>query len=190
MKLGTKSLLFGAHQFLIHPFFVAWAYLKLYGWPKYNKLQLLVACIVHDWGYWGCDDLDGPQGRLHPFTGAKIMHRLFDRKGTAYWDGECFWYEFMLCHSRTLARNRNAIPSRLCYADKLATVLMPSWLWVVSCSLSGESEYFRTSPHVMLADPKLTPFQWIEKAKQHTRDWFKLNFTSRCLCDICTETKS
>lgn len=33
MTVGTKSLLFGAHQFLIHPWFVAWGWWTLYGFP-------------------------------------------------------------------------------------------------------------------------------------------------------------
>jgi hypothetical protein len=31
MRIGTKSVLFGAHQFAIHPWFVAWGWLKLHG---------------------------------------------------------------------------------------------------------------------------------------------------------------
>lgn len=33
MKVGTKSVLFGAHCFFIHPVFVAIAWIKLFGWP-------------------------------------------------------------------------------------------------------------------------------------------------------------
>lgn len=29
MRVGTKSILFGAHQFLLHPLFVAWAWTRL-----------------------------------------------------------------------------------------------------------------------------------------------------------------
>lgn len=48
MKIGTKSLLFGAHQFLIHPFWIAVAWNRLYGFPKDPRLW--IAFIVHDWG--------------------------------------------------------------------------------------------------------------------------------------------
>lgn len=33
MKIGTKSVLYGAHCFIIHPWFVALAWWKLYGFP-------------------------------------------------------------------------------------------------------------------------------------------------------------
>ena len=34
MKVGTRSLLFGSHQFMLHPLFVAIAWRRLYGrWP-------------------------------------------------------------------------------------------------------------------------------------------------------------
>ena len=49
MKVGTKSLLFGAHNIFIHPFLVFIAWWRLYGFPADPRLW--VAFIVHDWGY-------------------------------------------------------------------------------------------------------------------------------------------
>ena len=46
MKIGTKSVLFGAHCFFLHPFFVAVAWWKLYGFPVDPRLW--VAFFVHD----------------------------------------------------------------------------------------------------------------------------------------------
>src|SRR3990167_10895950 len=51
LTIGTKSVLFGAHQFLIHPWFVAWAWWKLYGFPFDPRLW--VAFYVHDIGCLG-----------------------------------------------------------------------------------------------------------------------------------------
>jgi hypothetical protein len=34
VKIGTKSVLFGAHQFLLHPMFLALAWWRLYGFPR------------------------------------------------------------------------------------------------------------------------------------------------------------
>ena len=51
MNIGTKSVLFGAHQFLIHPWFVAWGWWTLYGFPWDPRLW--VAFVVHDLGYIG-----------------------------------------------------------------------------------------------------------------------------------------
>ena len=33
MKVGTKSVIGGAHCFLLHPFFVAWGWARLFGFP-------------------------------------------------------------------------------------------------------------------------------------------------------------
>ena len=48
MKVGTKSVLFGAHAFWLHPFFVAVAWTRLYGFPWDPRLW--VAFFVHDLG--------------------------------------------------------------------------------------------------------------------------------------------
>ncbi len=77
MQIGTKSVLFGAHCFFLHPFFVAWAWWKLYGFPWDPRLW--AAFILHDIGYWGKPNMDGPEGETHPEVGARIMGRLFDR---------------------------------------------------------------------------------------------------------------
>ncbi|MCK5235828.1 MAG: hypothetical protein KAR06_02490, partial [Deltaproteobacteria bacterium] len=60
--VGTKSLLFGVHQFIWHPITVLIAWCKLYGWPTWPEL---VCIIVHDWGYWGKPNMDGPEGEKH-----------------------------------------------------------------------------------------------------------------------------
>ena len=78
MKVGTKSVLFGAHCFFIHPLFVAAAWRKLYGFPKDWRLWL--AFFVHDLGYVGKPNMDGPEGESHVELGAAIVHRCFDRQ--------------------------------------------------------------------------------------------------------------
>jgi hypothetical protein len=80
MKIGTKSLLYGGHQFAIHPWVLAYSWYKLYGWGGYPNLwnwRLWIAFIVHDWGYWGKPNMDGPEGERHVELGAKIMS-IFD----------------------------------------------------------------------------------------------------------------
>ena len=52
MKVGTKSVLFGAHCLLIHPVCLAIASWRLYGFPW--DLRLWLAFGVHDIGYWNC----------------------------------------------------------------------------------------------------------------------------------------
>jgi hypothetical protein len=152
MKIGTKSLLFGVHQVLIHPLFVLWGWKKLYGWPNWKEL---VCIIIHDWGYWGCNDMDGDEGESHVYYGAYLASRYFHGQ-----DGNSFvWFKHVgihenesiyvqyytsLClfHSRFYSKARHVSASKLCWADKLGTSLMPTWLWVFLASLSGEAKEY------------------------------------------------
>ena len=145
MKIGTRSILFGVHQFAIHPWFVAWAWWRLYGFPC--DLRLWVAFFVHDLGYWGKPNLDGPEGERHPEFGAKVMSVFFDTIGqhnridVLQRDGNALfgsWSSFCLFHSRFLAKQAGMPYSRLCVADKLAIALTPAWLYLPMAWLSGE----------------------------------------------------
>ncbi len=163
MKIGTKSILFGAHQFMIHPWFVAAAWWKLYGFPWDPRLW--VAFFVHDFGYWGSPNMDGPEGEEHVRLGATVMGSLFDPSRPFFmrrwytrligsvcnklWgDGQRYneapdqalftWYCFCFYHSRFIAKRYNTSVSMLCYADKLAIALTPWWLYIPMTTLSGE----------------------------------------------------
>ena len=115
MKLGTKSVLFGAHCFFIHPLFLALAWWKLYSFPFDPRLW--IAFFVHDLGYLGCENMDDDKGEQHPYLGASIM-KGFDRsrpdlnRGTA--PGDLLWHDFTLYHSRFLSKRHDRLPSRLC----------------------------------------------------------------------------
>lgn len=156
MSVGTKSVLFGAHAFWLHPFFVAWAWTKLYGFPWDPRLW--VAFFVHDLGYWGSPNMDGPEGEEHPRWGARLMSALFDgpQIGLNGWtyradDGTCLgsWGRFTLYHSRFFAKKHGERPSRLCIADKLALTLTPSWLYVPMAVATGEiREYTKLASEV------------------------------------------
>lgn len=126
MKLGTRSLLFGAHQVLLHPLFLALAWHRLYGPPLDPRLW--AAFLVHDWGYWGKPNMDGPEGETHPELGGRIMACLF---------GEA-WGDFTRLHSRTYAKLEGREPSPLAAADKLVLLLTPAWLYLPLVVLSGE----------------------------------------------------
>lgn len=168
MKIGTKSVLFGAHCFLVHPWFVAAAWYKLYGFPWDPRLW--VAFFVHDLGYWGKPNMDGPEGETHVEFGALVMHLFdwnFERKAIYRptsleievlrlqgwkqtnkprhpWQPATFvsrsqkWLEFSLYHSRYYAKKFNAKPSRLCFADKLSFALTPAWLYLPLTTATGE----------------------------------------------------
>lgn len=126
MTRGTKTVLYGAHCFCIHPFFVAAAWRNLYGFPW--DIRLWIAFAVHDLGYVGKIDLDGPEGEKHVEFGARIMERLFGKK----------WGDFCKYHSRFYAKKDNQPPSKLCFADKLSIVYTPSWLYIPMAKWSGE----------------------------------------------------
>jgi hypothetical protein len=129
MTIGTKSILFGAHAFWFHPFVVAAAWWKVYGFPLDPRLW--VAFFVHDLGYIGCPNMDGSEGERHPELGAFVMYYLFDYKGFN-------WHDFSLYHSRTYAKLYGAEVSKLCYADKLAFTVQPKWLYLTLVKLTGE----------------------------------------------------
>jgi hypothetical protein len=130
VKVGTKSLLFGVHQFAWHPFTVFLAWRKLYGLPTWREI---VCIIIHDWGYWGCSDMDGQSGSQHPFLGAKIAGKLL---GALYW-------QLVISHSRSLCSKANILPSRLCWADKLCIAYDPAWFYLIRARLSGEIKEYR-----------------------------------------------
>lgn len=130
MKIGTKTLLWGYHQVFLHPLMVAFAWWKLYGLPFDPRLWF--AFFVHDIGYFGKPNMDGPEGSKHPYTGARIMRFLFGTK----------WFDFCANHSRTIAKISGAPVSDLCYADKLAFMLYPKWLLKLLYKLSGEYEHY------------------------------------------------
>ena len=64
MKTGTKSLLFGVHQFVWHPITVwmawVWLFRRLPNWKE------TICIIIHDWGYWGKENMDDEEGEKHP----------------------------------------------------------------------------------------------------------------------------
>jgi len=139
MNIGTKSLLFGVHQFIWHPLTVLIAWVSLYGRPSLNEL---ICIIVHDWGYWGKPNMDGEEGESHPEVGARIAGRLLDD-----WNG-CVrshkYHNLVLYHSRHYARNAAAEPSKLCWADKLSILYEPWWLYLPRAWASGELQEYRT----------------------------------------------
>lgn len=162
MKVGTKSILFGAHQFAIHPWFVAAAWWKLYGFP-YDP-RLWVAFFVHDLGYLGKPNMDGSEGELHPYLGANIM-RMFGKE----------WFEFSLYHSRFLAKQHGRHFSKLCVADKLAICLTPAWLYLPMVNWTGEiKEYMKDAAVGQYKSMNLSTkdqLAWFNSVGDYLRSW-------------------
>ena len=105
MTIGTRSVLYGAHCAVLHPWFLAVAWYKLYGFPW--DVRLWASFCLHDIGYISKPNMDGCEGETHVELGAKIMGLLF---------GES-WAAFTAAHSRYWAKRNGRQFSRLCVAD-------------------------------------------------------------------------
>lgn len=151
---GTKSLLFGVHMWWWHPFIVYLAWWKIKGcFPGWREF---VCAFVHDWGYWGCEEMDAGKGDAHPELGAKIAGKLFGKK----------YHDFCLYHSRHYAKKFNATPSELCWADKFSINYERWWFYLPRAWLSGELfEYRKLSADggfIPLSESHKTWFLWIQ----------------------------
>jgi len=166
MKIGTKTLLFGVHQFIFHPLFVLMAWVILYRqWPRLHELA---AIITHDWGYWGCGNLDGDEGENHP----GIMSSLWNELWWRGWSGQFSLNvaDLIVGHSRFFAKQNGHPISKLFYADKLSIGFMPAWLYWLLGTLSGEiKEYMysldRKYPETIRKKPSF--LQWFLEVRSH-----------------------
>ena len=130
MKVGTKSVIGGAHCF-----FCIRSLLHGDG-SGYSASPGTRACgslfALHDTGYLRRGEMDGPEGEEHVVLGARIMGSLF---GPA-WKDEC------LRHSRYWSRRMGLPINRLCLADKLAFALTPAWLYLPMAGWTGELQEY------------------------------------------------
>ena len=151
MKLGTKTLLFGTHQFVIHPALMIVAFLKIH--KRRPSMSEFLAIVVHDWGYWGCDGIDTGGGENHPYAGARIMERLYGAHGR----------HLVLGHSTNTCNKNGVGKSSLYLPDKYYFVLLPVFMHWLLARLSGEcAEYEKTKAMGIGFNP--TAFR--EKLKQ------------------------
>lgn len=162
MKMGTKSLLFGVHQFIWHPFTVARAWRDINGrWPTWRQA---VCIFVHDWGYWGCAEMDGKEGEQHPYAGAAIAHWLLDEPESTTWK------KFCLGHSRTMSRILGMETSELCHADKLCIAFDPAWFYILRARATGEMAEYRANADRCGFMPAAAPDRcWHTKMVEHER---------------------
>lgn len=125
MTEGTKSLLFGCHQFLMHPLCVLWAWHKLYGrWPKLGQI---ICIFLHDVGHLGKNYLTDPElKKIHWRMGAEIARKLLGED--AYW--------FTRWHSKS-SNGDTWQPTELFWADKYSRLVAPLWFRQVSCLVEG-----------------------------------------------------
>lgn len=203
MNVGTLSVLVGVHQFILHPLLLALGWWKAYGfarvrigrrrvqratsaweWEYASLLRpaLWVAFLVHDIGYLGKPNMDGPEGETHPELGASIMRFLFGEP----------WGDFVLLHSRYYAKKLERPVSPLCFADKWVIVLEPAWLYLPRVWLSGELTEFVTNAHnrAQLPNPYYTkdevadwlsrnPWRWHRAMRSYMRRWIYVHSDGR-----------
>jgi hypothetical protein len=137
MKIGTRSILFGCHQFLWHPLTVWRAWRFLYG--RNPSWRETLAIICHDIGYIGCEDIDGPEGKLHPELGAHWAAHLGGFLQQYDWD----LFFFTACHSRDWAKMHGLKVSPAYAADKYSIFYDPEWFYLFRVRLTGELAEFK-----------------------------------------------
>lgn len=116
MTEGTKSLLIGCHNFIIHPLMVIKAW---HWWFKTWPEPWQIVCIfIHDLGLAGRQYLSDPAAKKgHWRLGASWAKRLFGEKG------------FLFCAGHT--PDSMEPRSDLWYADKASWLVAPLWwLWM------------------------------------------------------------
>lgn len=177
MKIGTKSILYGVHCFFLHPWFVAASWLRLYG-LRFVRCKstgvttwffdpfLWICFFVHDLGYFGKPNMDGEEGESHPVLGARIIGWFAGLLGQ---DSRERWYAFCLYHSRFLARRDGHEPSLLCWADKYAIAITPSWIYLPMAKATGElQEYMHINTREIRGLDK-SPLEWHTQARSYCR---------------------
>lgn len=137
MNVGTKSVLFGVHQFLWHPMTVALAFCRVH--RRLPSWWEAIGIATHDLGYWGCTDMDGDSGINHPQVGARLAARIV---GIFSEDRACDVYFFCLYHSSSYARRCDELPSALYLPDKVSILFDPAWFYLFRARLSGELDEY------------------------------------------------
>jgi predicted HD phosphohydrolase len=116
MTEGTKSYLFGCHQFLIHPLCVLFAWVKIY--RRCPEPWQVVCIFLHDIGHIGKQYLSNYEDKKnHWFLGAQIAGMLFGAKGILFVAG----------HTKQSRYSRSA----LFLPDKVSWLIAPRW-WLRS----------------------------------------------------------
>jgi hypothetical protein len=154
MSVGTKSLLFGVHQIIIHPITVLLAWIYIFKcFPSFKEL---VCIIIHDWGYFGKTNMNDEDGEKHVELGARIASYLF---GSEYAD-------LCLFHSRHYARKFNKQPSKLCWADKFSLCFEFWWTYLPRAWLSGELSDYRMmavrAGNISYSSSNREWFKWVQ----------------------------
>lgn len=111
----------------------------------------------------------------HKYEGVAECTLNLDKGTISYKVKTTEWLDFCLYHSRYLAEKDSVPVSRLCVADKLATALVPTWLFISLATISGEIKEFEARSKDR--DGGYTPnsgtsrYQWINNTRKKFREW-------------------
>ena len=148
--MGTRSLLIGAH-WPLHNLMVVAAWRYLYGsWPTWREL---VAIGLHDLGYLGCREMDGPDGTMHPEAGARLADRMLGRE----------YGDLIRGHSKGYAETIGVPLSRLYGPDKCSHAFESVRCYVLRTRLTGEIRQYRATTHGCAPRndaPAVTDHEW------------------------------
>ena len=126
MKEGTKSYLFGCHQFIMHPLLIVLAWKVLYN--QMPTLKQIVCIFLHDIGHLGKNYLTHlSEKEKHWILGAKIAKFFFGEYG--------FWLVYSH-HARVEGGK-----SKLFYADKYSWLIAPRWWLRLNDKVEGFDKY-------------------------------------------------
>lgn len=159
ISIGTRSVLFGVHQFILHPFFVYCAWGRIYG--KSPTLKESICIFFHDIGYMGKPNMDGDEGKDHPALGGKIVNYFLGKE----------YANLSRYHSRSYALKYGKDNSKLALPDKLSTLLYPAWLYLFLGELSGEITEYKCR----MGMQHLNNHEWLEETKNIVFKWARNN---------------
>jgi len=164
MKTGTKSVLFGVHQFLWHPITVWMGWVALYG--KRPTFKQCIAIAFHDsLGYIGSDRMDDEYGEEHPIRSANMLLRFGELIGCPEFFREPA--DEILRHSRYLCARLGIKPSKLCWSDKMSLAFDPKWAYLLRGRLSGELyEYKQNAISSGALPANVSNSEWFDWVRQ------------------------
>ncbi len=160
MRVGYKTILWGIHNPLVHGYYVLKAWRVCYKtWPNLDEL---IAIFFHDIGYWGKRNLDGPEGKQHPYFSMRFVSLFRDTAVLRH---------LILFHSRSFASQYGQDVSKLALPDKLAITLYPNRLYLLLGSLSGEISEYKE----MMGLTHLSNLEWLLETKRLVTHWVYCN---------------
>lgn len=168
-SVGTRSVLFGVHQFIWHPLTVGLAWRRLYQtWP--TKWEWL-AIFFHDLGYLGAGSMDGPDGKQHPQRAARwgfVVVYVLSRNAAAMLEVR----HLIMGHSRSFCALHRYPESRLCDPDKLSVLYDPAWFYWLRACLSGEIFEYRTREEERRGEKFSSVWAWLQSYRRAIRARF------------------